>query len=102
MLISGPQFGAGPDTSNSVVVPSVDQLKALLQLKDPSVDEFINIVESARSSESNKTNKSKRSRRKSSSSSQSEASEKASNKNKKGHKVSQSAADFLVVDIEIT
>ena len=31
-----------------MVVPSVDQLKALLQLKDSSLDEFIKLVESAR------------------------------------------------------
>ena len=54
-LISGPQLGAGSDTSDSVVVPSVDQLKALLQLKDSSLDEFINLVESARGAASSET-----------------------------------------------
>ena len=38
-----------------MVVPSVDQLKALLQLKDSSLDEFINLVESARGAASSET-----------------------------------------------
>jgi len=45
-LISGPQLGADPDTS---------ALKALLQLKDSSLDEFINLVESARGAASSET-----------------------------------------------
>ena len=37
------------------VVPSTDQLKALLQLKESSLDEFLRLIESARSASREKT-----------------------------------------------
>ena len=46
---TGPSQGhLRSDTSDGVVAPSVDQLKALLQLKDSSPDEFLKLVESTR------------------------------------------------------
>ena len=43
-----PPIGVGTGTSDTVNVPSADQLKALLQLKESSPDEFLRLVESAR------------------------------------------------------
>ena len=47
--------GAGPGTSDGMPVPSADQLKALLQLKESSPDEFRKLIESARSASSEST-----------------------------------------------
>ena len=47
--------GAGPGTSDGIPVPSADQLKALLQLKESSPDECLRLIESARSASSENT-----------------------------------------------
>jgi len=48
LFLEPPPTGGRPGTSDGMVVPSANQLKALLQLKESSPDEFLRLIESAK------------------------------------------------------